>query len=125
MGVTMAVYEKTTKIRDGPASLGPGRILPGTIFVDGKAPPAEMSFDMERGTVQWTDQEKLGDPGPYVITFEYDDSAIVSSYEEEIAKHIGKQFSSLTAAEKYHLLALRLGVIDAEGIIKPDLGGTE
>jgi hypothetical protein len=125
MGVTMAVYEKITKIRDGPASLGRGRIIEGTILVDGKAPPVEMSFNLERGTVQWADQKNSGDPGPYTITFEYDDTAITSPYQEEIAKHTGKQFSSLSAAEKYHLLALRLGIIDAEGIIKSDLGGAE
>lgn len=61
----MANFRKRTKIKNGKYSIGVTDIL--TVTVNGAPPPATMDIDMRAGRVQWTDQNNLGDPGPYVF----------------------------------------------------------
>lgn len=61
----MANFTKRLKVLDGRASLGVSDLL--TVTVNGAPAPAGMTVDMRAGEVYWTDQGKLGDPGPWLF----------------------------------------------------------
>jgi hypothetical protein len=65
-------HTKLTKVLDGLVGLGRNDIIPGTITVDGGPVPATMTVDEAGGTVQWTDQNNLGPPGPYTFQFQWE-----------------------------------------------------
>ncbi len=104
-----------TKVSDGKTSLGRSNIQ-STPTVDGGSPPSGLVFDLENGMVEWSNQNKLGDPGPYKFEYDYDDT-VPSAYEDKRALHVGDNVSTMNMADWRKLVSLNLGITDENGDI--------
>ena len=102
----MATKIITTKILDGPMTLGCRDIDAFSIKVNGGSPPDNMLFDCTNGFVMWADQNKLGDPGPYNIEFEYTPPAVAKpdpttaeKFDALVEKLVEKEIITSTDAQ--------------------------